>query len=133
MRDSSPGRPSSPAPAPDRFPWVSAATEQELRDWLLQHHTQQDAVWLRTWKKATAGKHVPHEPVLDQLVAFGWTDGIKRRVDDERTIQLISSRRTQPWAKSYKDRAERLRASGRMHPAGQASVDRVKPPVPGMP
>ena len=113
-------------PAPDRFPWVSVTSEQELHDWLLQHHPQQHAVWLQTYKKAVPDKHVPHEQVLDQLVAFGWADGIKRRVDDERTIQLISPRRTQPWAKSYKDRAERLRAADRMHPAGQSSVDHAK-------
>lgn len=64
--------------------------------------------------------------VLDELVAFGWIDGIRRAIDDERTIQLISPRRTQPWAKTYKDRAERLIASGVMHASGLASVERAR-------
>lgn len=105
---------------------MNVTSEQALHDWLLQHHSQQHAAWLQTYKKTVPDKHVPHEQVLDQLVAFGWTDRIRCRVDDERTNQLISPRRTQPWAKSYKDRAERLRAADRMHPAGQSSVDHAK-------
>lgn len=113
-------------PAAGRFAWVSVTSEQELHDWLLEHHGQTEAVWLQTWKKAVPGKHVGTEAVLDQLVAFGWTDGVRQRVDDERTLQLISPRRTKPWAKSYRDRAERLQAQERMHPAGQASVDAAR-------
>jgi uncharacterized protein YdeI (YjbR/CyaY-like superfamily) len=41
-------------------------------------------------------------------------------------MQLISPRRTKPWAKTYKDRAKKLIAEGRMHPAGQASIDAAK-------
>jgi uncharacterized protein YdeI (YjbR/CyaY-like superfamily) len=42
------------------------------------------------------------------------------------THRNISPRRTKPWAKTYKDRAEKLIAEGRMHPAGQASIDAAK-------
>lgn len=110
----------------DRFPHVEVTSEQELLDWLHRHHGQAEAVWLVTWKKSVPERYLPHEQVLDALVAFGWTDGIRRRIDDERTRQLISPRRTQPWAKSYKDRAERLIATGRMQPPGLASVERAK-------
>lgn len=33
----------------------------------------------------------------------GWCDGGMRRIDDLRVRQQISPRRTQPWAKTYKD------------------------------
>lgn len=112
--------------APDRFPHVEVADERELHEWLEAHHGQHDAVWLVTFKKAVPGKYIPHDAVLDQLVAFGWIDGIRRRVDDRRSMQLISPRRTQPWARSYKDRAARLLAEGRMQPSGLASVERAK-------
>lgn len=115
-----------PAPESDRFEHVVVTDEQQLHDWLLSHHGQHEAVWLETYKKAVPDKYVPHEQVLDQLVAFGWTDGIRRRIDDERAMQLISPRRTKPWAASYKDRAERLTQQGRMHPAGAASVRNAK-------
>ena len=48
--------------------------------------------------------------MLDELVAHGWTDGVMRRIDGERVMQLVSPRRTQPWEQSYEDRADRLAA-----------------------
>lgn len=112
--------------ADDRFERVPVISRAELHQWLLAHHGQTAAVWLQTWKKSVPGRYVPHEDVLDELVAFGWTDGIMRRIDDAQVMQLISPRRTQPWARSYKTRAERLTIAGLMHPAGLASVEQAK-------
>ena len=81
---------------------------------------------LRSWKKVVPDRYVPHEQVLDELVAFGRIDGIRRRIDDERSRQLVSPRRTQPWARSYAQRAERSFADGRMQPAGAATVERAR-------
>lgn len=110
----------------DRFTHVEVTSAADLHAWLLTHHSQTEAAWLVTWEKVVPSRYVPHELVLDELVAFGWTDGIQRRIDDERTLQLVSPRRTQPWARSYRARAEGLIAAGLMHPAGLASVDRAK-------
>jgi len=106
----------------DRFEHVEVAAVDHLHAWLLEHHEQHEAVWLVTWKKAVPSRYVTHEQVMDELVAFGWIDGIRRRLDDERTRQLVSPRRTQPWARSYRQRAERLIAEGRMQPAGLRAV-----------
>lgn len=110
----------------DRFEHVEVASAGALRSWLLEHHAQSEAVWLVTFKKAVPERYVSTAEVLDELVAFGWIDGIRRAIDDERTMQLISPRRTQPWAKTYKDRAERLIAAGTMHAAGLASVESAR-------
>lgn len=105
---------------------IEVHSAEELRNWLSLHHDQTESVWLVTYKKSAGARYVSTSEVLDELVSFGWTDGIRQKVDDERTMQLISPRRTKPWAKSYKDRAERLIAEGRMHASGQASVDAAK-------
>ena len=110
----------------DRFEHVEVGSAADLHRWLLEHHGQSEAVWLVTWKKAVPLRYVPHEQVLDELVAFGWIDGLRRRVDDERTRQLVSPRRTQPWARSYCQRAERLMAEGRMQPAGLRGVQAAR-------
>lgn len=103
-----------------------ASSVEALRDWLSRHHTQDESVWLVTFKKSAGSRYISTSEVLDELVSFGWTDGIRAQVDHDRTKQLISPRRTKPWAKSYKDRAERLIKQGRMQPAGQAAVDLAK-------
>ncbi len=105
---------------------VEIPAERALRTWLDEHHDQQAGVWIVTWKKHVPDRYVTHEQVLDQLIAFGWMDGIVRRVGEDCTRQLVSPRRTKPWAKSYKDRAERLIAEGRMHPSGLAAVEQAK-------
>lgn len=63
---------------------------------------------------------------LDEPIAFGWIDGIRRKRDDTRTMQLISARKQQSRAQSYKDRAARLMTEGRMHPSGQTAIDAAR-------
>ena len=46
--------------------------------------------------------------VLDELICFGWIDGIRRKLDNERTMQLISPRKVEHWARTYKERAAKL-------------------------
>lgn len=115
----------------ENFERVEVASAEELRAWLLEHHTQPDSVWLVTFKKEPAsrehlGKFVSREEVLDELVSFGWIDGVRRKVDDDRTMQLVGPRRVQHWSKTYKDRANRLINSGAMHAAGLAEIEASK-------
>lgn len=106
----------------DGFAQVEVRSPTELRDWLATHHGQAESVWLVTWKKNPGAPYVSVAQVLDALIAFGWIDGIRRKLDDDRTMQLIAPRRQQVWAKTYKDRADRLIAEGRMMPAGLAAI-----------
>lgn len=110
----------------DRFEHVEVASADELHTWLQLHHGQSQAVWLVTCRKVAGSRYIPHEQVLDELVAFGWIDGVRRRIDDERTRQLVSPRRTRQWARSYRVRAERLVVQGRMQPSGLSGVEQAK-------
>ncbi len=40
------------------------------------------------------------------------------KLDEHRTMQLLSLRKAQHWAKPYKDRAKKLIAQGKMHASG---------------
>ncbi|QUJ75509.1 YdeI/OmpD-associated family protein [Sulfitobacter albidus] len=105
---------------------VEITTPAALWDWLEAHHTRPDSVRLITWKAAHPDKYVSREDVLDALIAYGWIDGRRFVVDDDRTAQLIAPRQQQAWSQSYKDRAERLRAKGRMRPAGEDAIAQGK-------
>ena len=61
-----------------------------------------------TFKKSEADKYVSRWDVLDELICFGWIDGIRRKLDDNKTMQLISPRKVEHWAKTYKERAHAL-------------------------
>lgn len=110
----------------ERFAQVDIDSPEALWDWLHTHHTQTDSIWLVTFKAHVPDKYVSRDEILDAVIAHGWIDGIRRKVDDDRTMQLISPRKQQAWAASYKDRAARLEAEGRMHPAGTAEIARSK-------
>ncbi|MGF1562921.1 MAG: YdeI family protein [Geminicoccaceae bacterium] len=110
----------------DRFAKIEVTSAGALRAWLEQHHGQSDSVWLVTFKKHVAGRYVGREAVLDELIAFGWIDGIRRKLDADRTMQLIGPRRHDVWALSYKQRAARLIADGRMHAAGLKAIEAAK-------
>lgn len=110
----------------ENFEKVEVSSTAELRDWLQANYTQEESVWLVTYKKSVPEKYVSVSEVLDELIAFGWIDGIRRKLDETRTMQLIAPRQTQHWLKTYKDRANKLVKEGRMTQAGQESIARSK-------
>lgn len=110
----------------EHFEQIVVTQIEDLRGWLLQHHTQTESVWLVTYKKHIPSKYIDRWDVLDELICFGWIDGIRRKLDADRTMQLISPRRVQHWAQSYKERAKRLIANKRMHEAGLKSIEASK-------
>lgn len=112
--------------ATENFEKVEVASQEELRLWLASNYGQEESVWLVTWKSNTPEKYLSTAEVLDALLSFGWVDGIRRKLDDARTMQLISQRRTQYWSKTYKDRVERLIAEGLMATPGYASIESGK-------
>lgn len=101
---------------------VEIRSAADLRAWLSANHERETSVWLVTYKKAPGAPYVSTSEVLDELVAFGWIDGIRRKLDETRTMQLVSRRRQQAWAQTYKDRAARLVAEGRMEAPGFAAI-----------
>ena len=109
-----------------KFDKVEVTSTSQLRAWLLEHHSSDESWWLVTYKKAIIDKYVDRWDVLDELICFGWIDGVRKKLDEQRTMQLISKRKVQHWAKSYKERAALLTKEGRMHSSGLKSVEEGK-------
>ena len=102
------------------------ASIDALRAWLAANHSRTEGVWVVRYRKSVPGKFVDRLAVLDELLCFGWIDGIARKLDDDRTMQLIFPRRQQAWAQSYKDRVAQLERDGRMAAPGQAAIEESK-------
>ena len=102
---------------------VEVKSRAAWRKWLAKHHEQTESIWLVTYKKNQRGKYVSRWEVLDELLCFGWIDGIRRKLDDNKTMQLIAPRKTQHWAKTYKERAAKLIEEGKMHEAGLKTIE----------
>ncbi len=108
------------------FDQVMVESASDVRAWLTDNHAQMESVWLVTCKKCVPKYYVSREEVLDELLCFGWIDGIRRQLDEHRTMQLISPRHSHAWAASYKKRAAQLEAEGRMTDAGRALIQKSK-------
>jgi len=110
----------------ENFEKVEVQSAAQLRDWLNINHTQKESIWLVTYKKQVADKYVSISEVLDELLCYGWIDGIRRKLDEDKTMQLISPRQTQHWAQTYKVRFAKLDKKGLVADAGKASVTKSK-------
>ncbi len=110
----------------ERFAKVEIHSALDLRHWLSANHKQPESVWLVTFKKHTGLTYVSRSEVLDELLCFGWVDGLARKLDEDRTMQLISQRQANAWTKTYRDRAARLVSEQRMQAPGLAAIARSK-------
>ncbi len=106
----------------DNFQQLVITNSQQLRDWLTINHSQTQGIWLVTYKVSEKDLYVSNSEVLDELLCFGWIDGIKRKIDEQTVMQLITPRRVQHWSKTYKDRYAKLLQLGLVMPSGIQSV-----------
>ena len=110
----------------ENFIQVEVKSSSELREWLLMNHTQKESIWLVTCKKEVTEKYVSVQEVLDQLLCFGWIDGIRRKLDQERTMQLVAPRKVEHWSQTYKLRFAKLEELGLIHQSGFNAVEASK-------
>jgi len=94
-------------------------TAADLRAWLEKHHDRVDELLIGFYKKASHRPSITYPQALDQALAFGWIDGIRKRIDEEAyTIRFTPRNPGSIWSQINVKRAEELIATGQMHPAG---------------
>ncbi len=104
------------------------ASPEAFRSWLEAHHADSDVLWVGYHKRATGRPSMTWPESVDEALCFGWIDGLRRSVDDERyTIRFTPRRPSSIWSRVNLDRVEALTAEGRMRAAGLAAYERRKP------
>lgn len=111
----------------DRLDRVEVTYRVQWRDWLAANHPQTTSIWVVTYKAGASQPRVPYDDLVEEALAFGWVDSLPRKLDDERTMLLMSPRKPgSNWSAVNKARVEKMTAAGLMHPAGQAKVDQAR-------
>ncbi len=106
---------------------IHPASRAEWRRWLEAHHDTAPGVWLVQWRAATGKRQLTYDELVEEALCFGWIDSRTNKFDDERSMIMMTPRRpTSVWAKSNKDRVERLITDGRMTDAGLRVVEIAK-------
>jgi uncharacterized protein YdeI (YjbR/CyaY-like superfamily) len=111
----------------EEAPYVHADDAATWRAWLAEHHATATGAWLVTWRARTGRPRLAYEDAICEALCFGWVDSTGGSFDVERGKLYFARRRPgSVWARSNRERVERLIAQGRMAPAGLAAVERAR-------
>lgn len=103
------------------------ASPDEWQEWLTANHASTRELWVGFHKKKTGRPTITWAEAVEQALCFGWIDGIRKPIDQERyAIRFTPRRRGSGWSKINAQAAERLIGEGRMHAAGAKEVDEAK-------
>jgi uncharacterized protein YdeI (YjbR/CyaY-like superfamily) len=109
------------------LPIVELADQQAWRRWLESNHDAYDGVWLKLAKKGSPTATVTQPQAIEEALCFGWIDGQVRRHDEHFYLQRFTPRRPRSkWSQINTEKAVRLIAEGRMHPAGLYQVEAAR-------
>jgi predicted GIY-YIG superfamily endonuclease/uncharacterized protein YdeI (YjbR/CyaY-like superfamily) len=93
-----------------------------FRTWLDENHDSATEIVVGFYKTGADKSGITYAEALDEALCYGWIDGVRKRVDDERyQIRFSPRKRGSIWSEVNIARAEALTASGRMQAAGEAA------------
>lgn len=103
-------------------PHVTVRSRAELREWLAANHATSGAVWLVSYKRPHPD-FLPYDALVEELLCWGWIDSLPKAIDAEASANLIAPRKEgSAWSALNKARVLKLRAEGKMAPAGEAKI-----------
>ncbi|MEV4886314.1 YdeI/OmpD-associated family protein [Chitinophaga ginsengisegetis] len=112
---------------PKELPELFFETQQQWEKWLAKHHTQEDGIWLRMYKKDSKIPSINYAQALEEALCYGWIDGMAKSVDETSYIQKFTPRRPKSiWSERNTKHIARLTAEGKMKPAGIRQVELAK-------
>ncbi len=111
----------------DTLERVEVASRAEWRSWLRNNHGRSTGIWLVTFKKHVAAKHLPYAAIVEEALCFGWIDSLPRKLDADRTMLYLSPRKPRSvWSALNKQRVVELVAGKRMTAAGLKKIEAAK-------
>lgn len=109
------------------FEEIEVISKQDLVDWLGRNYKSKESFWLVTWKKSSGANYVSRIEILEALLSYGWIDSLPRKLDEQRTMLLISRRKEgSSWSKINRDIIARLIGNGDITEAGLELVEAAK-------
>lgn len=91
---------------------------KEFRAWLEARHASESELLLGFYKKELA-RGISYAEALDAALAFGWIDGVRKRLNAEAyTIRFTPRKARSIWSAVNIKRAKELEAQGLLAPAG---------------
>jgi len=93
--------------------------QNEFRKWLGKNHTKETELIVGYYKVGSGKPSMTWSESVDQAICFGWIDGIRRSVDEERYVIRFTPRRPGSiWSNVNIKKVEDLTRKGLMKKAG---------------
>lgn len=90
-----------------------------LRRWLEANHQAATELWVGFHRRATGRPTITWPQLVDEVLCFGWIDGLRKGIDADRwAIRITPRKRTSTWSAVNVRRVPELVTQGRMTPAG---------------
>jgi uncharacterized protein YdeI (YjbR/CyaY-like superfamily) len=94
-------------------------TGVEFRTWLERHHETSNELLVGYFKRSSRKPSITWPESVDEALCFGWIDGVRKGIDDERyTIRFTPRKVGSIWSAANIKRARELIDLGLMTPAG---------------
>ncbi len=110
---------------------LEAPHRQAWRSWLESHGAIEREIWLIFHRKGSGHPSITYPEALEEALCFGWIDGVRQRIDDQRYAQRFTPRRYgSRWSERNLQLAARLEEQEKMTDAGRDQLPPVGTPVP---
>jgi uncharacterized protein YdeI (YjbR/CyaY-like superfamily) len=97
------------------------------RSWLQKSFDKSPGIWLIYYKVGKSKPRLPYDDIVEEALCFGWIDNLPRKLDEERSMLLITPRKPKSvWSDVNKERIERLLTNGLMTTYGLAKIEAAK-------
>jgi len=98
------------------------ASAKAFHDWLARNHARETELLAGFHKKGAGLGGITYAEALDEALAFGWIDGVRKSLnDDSYTIRFTPRKLRSIWSAVNVKRVKELEAAGRMMEPGRAA------------
>ncbi len=92
--------------------------QAEFDNWL-KEHADASELWVGYFKKSTGNESLTWSESVDVALCFGWIDGIRKTIDDQRyKIRFTPRKLTSVWSAINVNKVNELVSLGKMRPEG---------------
>ncbi|HAA12126.1 MAG TPA: hypothetical protein DCE41_10675 [Cytophagales bacterium] len=111
----------------DKSQSVTAESANAWRQWLDEHHAQQEGIWLIIYKKDSGTPSVTYDEAVDEALCVGWVDSLPNKRDEESYYQYFAPRKPKSnWSRVNKEKVARMLQAGKMSQGGLAAIEVAK-------
>ena len=101
---------------------VHFATAADFRRWLQKNHATVTELQAGFYKRASGRAGMSYKEAVDELLCFGWIDGVVHKIDADSFTHRVTPRKAGSiWSNINVAHVARLTAAGMMHAAGLAA------------